>query len=483
MADNKVIWTPQPRQEVFMSRAEDEVFYGGAAGGGKSDAIVIEGLRQVHIPHYKGLLLRKTFPELTDLIDKSLNYYKQSFPRAKYNSSTHTWTFPSGARIIFGAMQHIKDKHKYQGKAYDYIAFDELTHFTLEEYIYLRSRNRPTGPGTRVYTRATGNPGGIGHGWVKSRFITAAKPGNTIWELATWRDNKGEEHNRWMSRVFIPSSLFDNKALMENDPDYVARLASLPEAERNALLYGDWNSFEGQVFTEWADNSEHYADRKCTHVISPFEVPKEWRIWRSMDWGYSRPFSVHWSAIDHDGRIYVIRELYGCNGTPNMGVKWEPSEVAQRIREVEAQDPNLKDRKIYGVADPAIFNDSGTESISVLMERCGVYFDRGDNRRIDGKMQIHHRLSFDERGVPMLYVFNTCPHLIRTLPTLVYSQTDVEDVDTTCEDHAYDEIRYLCMANPFTPKPKKPDILRPYNPLENTPAPESSRYDYYFKLR
>lgn len=156
---SNVIWKPQPRQEVFMRRPEYECLFGGAAGGGKSDALVIEALRQVGIPHYKGLILRKTYPQLAELIDKSLTYYPRAFPQAKYNASSHTWRFPSGAKVIFGSMQHTKDRINYQGQAYDYIAFDELTHFTYEEYVYLFSRNRPNGPGTRVYIRATANPG------------------------------------------------------------------------------------------------------------------------------------------------------------------------------------------------------------------------------------------------------------------------------------------------------------------------------------
>ena len=170
-----------------MARGEWEALYGGAAGGGKSDALVIEALRQVHIPHYKALILRKTFPQLAELIDKSLNYYPRAFSGAKYNATAHTWTFPSGAKIVFGAMQYAKDKTKYQGQAYDFVAFDELTHFSFEEYSYLFSRCRPNGPGTRCYIRSTANPGGIGHGWVKERFITAGKPMTPIWEDIKWR--------------------------------------------------------------------------------------------------------------------------------------------------------------------------------------------------------------------------------------------------------------------------------------------------------
>ena len=159
-----VVWRPQPRQAEFMSRPEPEALYGGAAGGGKSDALVIEALRQVHIPHYRALILRKTYPQLSDLVDKSQVYYHRAFPQAQYNATAHVWNFPSGAKIYFGSMQYTKDRTNYQGKAFDFIGFDELTHFEWEEYSYMMSRNRPTGPGTRVYMRATTNPGGIGHG-------------------------------------------------------------------------------------------------------------------------------------------------------------------------------------------------------------------------------------------------------------------------------------------------------------------------------
>lgn len=474
-----VVWRPQPKQAAFMARPEYEALYGGAAGGGKSDALVIEALRQVGIPYYKGLILRKTFPQLAELIDKSLNYYPRAYPKARYNASAHTWTFPSGAKILFGSMQYTKDRTRYQGQAYDFIAFDELTHFTWDEYSYLFSRNRPNGPGTRVYIRASANPGGVGHGWVKERFVTAGKPMTTIWEDVTWRDPSGREHRARQSRIFVPSSVFDNPALLNNDPDYVRRLASMPEAERKALLYGDWDTFSGQVFTEWRNDPDHYEDRLWTHVIHPFRVPDSWRVWRGFDWGYSRPFSVGWYAVDHERRMYRIRELYGCTGTPNTGVQWEPSRVAQEIRRIEAEDPNLMGKQIFGVGDPAIWQSDGTESIGALMERERVYFEKGDHARINGKMQVHHRLAFDEDGRPMLYVFDTCKHFIRTVPNLVYDETDVEDIDTDGEDHIYDELRYVCMKNPISPRPRPVETPRPYNPLDTDQDNQYDRYEFY----
>ena len=236
--------------------------------------------------------------------------FRAAYPGAKYNDSKHVWVFPSGAKIYFGSLQHTDDRLNYQGKRYDFIDFDELTQFTWDEYSYLFSRNRPNGAGTRCYMRAQANPGGIGHGWVKQRFITPAKPMTTIWEKHTVRMPDGAEQIRWRSRIFVPSTVFDNKILLQNDPGYLTRLAALPEKERRALLYGDWDCFAGQVFTEWRNDPEHYADRVGTHVIAPFAIPQSWRVVRGFDWGYTRPFSVGWYAFDHDGRMYRIPARY-----------------------------------------------------------------------------------------------------------------------------------------------------------------------------
>jgi len=448
-----VVWSPQPKQRDFMARDEYEVLFGGSAGGGKSEALIIEALRQVDIPHYKGLIIRKTYPELAELIDKSLIYYSQAYPKARYNASTHTWHFPSGAKIIFGSMQHTIDRIKYQGQAYDFIAFDELTHFTWDEYSYLFSRNRPNGPGTDVYIRATANPGNIGHGWVKERFITPAPPMTPIEEEVSWITPEGKKESRIQKRVFVPSSVFDNPILLQNDPAYVQRLASMPEAERNALLYGDWDSFEGQVFLEWKNLPEHYQDRKWTHVIDNLQsIPESWKIYRGFDFGYARPFAVIWIAIDHDGRMYHFREYYGSDGTPNKGVKKEPQEIAKDIHEIEHTDPRLKGRTIYGVADPAIWQKTTGESIAEMMEAQHVFFEPGDHARLAGKMQVHYRLAFDETGIPMFYVCKECKNFIRTIPNLVYDQRNVEDVDSDGEDHIYDALKYVCMEHPLNPR-------------------------------
>lgn len=479
---SKIVWTPQPRQLAFQQRPEYEALYGGAAGGGKSDALLTEALRQVHIKHYKAIIFRKTYRQLEELIDRSKELYKAAFPWARYNGSEHVWIFPSGAKIYFGNMQHAKDKTNYQGKRYDYIAFDELTHFSWEEYSYMFSRNRPSGPGTRVYIRAATNPGGIGHGWVKNRFITAAPPMTPIESTVKVADITGKIREMKRKRIFVPSTVFDNEHLLRNSPEYLANLAMLPEAERSALLYGSWDSFDGQVFAEWRNHPEHYDDQRWTHVIRPFAIPKEWKIYRGFDFGYAKPFSVGWYAADHDGRIYRIAELYGCAGTPDKGVRMNPAEIAAEIRRIESQDKNLKGRRITGIADPSIFDESRGESVALMMERAPnfIYWQGGDNTRIAGKMQYHYRLAFDADGIPMFYCFSTCIHFIRTIPALVYDRKHVEDIDTSQEDHIYDECRYVLMENPISPRKNALLPALPDDPLNLRSAkPPGAGYAFY----
>lgn len=457
----RVIWSPQPKQLQFLMRPEYEALYGGAAGGGKSDALLAEALRQVHIKHYRGVIFRKTYPELAELIDRSQEIYGPAYPRARYNDSKHFWRFPSGAKIYFAAMQHEKDRTKYQGRRFDFVGFDELTHFTWNEYSYMFSRNRPSGPGTRVYMRATTNPGGIGHGWVMDRFITVAPPLTPLTGKYTIIDPDGDPITLTRKRVFVPATVFDNQRLLAHDPYYLANLSMLPEAERDALLYGSWDSFAGQVFREWRNDSAHYEDHLWTHVVKPFPIPRHWMIYRGFDFGYAKPFSVGWYAVDPDGTVYRIGEYYGCTGTPNTGVCMHPPEIAANIKRIEAEDPQLKGRNIIGIADPSIWDASRGEPIVSQMASAGVYFSKGDNTRIPGKMQIHYRLAFDGNGWPMLQVFDTCKHFIRTLPTLVYDQTHVEDVDSDQEDHIYDECRYVLMAHPISPRKHIPPPAAP----------------------
>lgn len=470
---NNAIWTPQARQIEFQSRPEYECLYGGAAGGGKSDALLAEATRQVDISHYRAIIFRKTYPELSELIDRSFDIYKAAFPKARYNDSKHFWRFPSGAKIYFGSMQYKKDRKKYQGKRYDFIAFDELTHFEWEEYSYMFSRNRPSkspksNKKTRVYMRATTNPGGIGHGWVKERFITVAPPMTTVVEEVDVRMPDGSINRMERDRIFVPATVFDNQKLLENDPNYLASLAMMPDADREALLYGSWDSFDGQVFREWKNNPDHYADQIWSHVIDPFQIPAHWKVLRCFDWGYTRPYACYWMAVSPEKHKYIIRELYGSDGQPNKGTQEHHIEVARKIREIEDNDPNLKGRKIYGVADPAIFEESHGNSIASDMARAPYYvvFNKGDHNRLPGKMQVHYHLAFDKEGYPLMQIFSTCKHLIRTLPNLTYDESNVEDINSDLEDHGYDAIRYGLMENPITPrKHHKPEEVITDDPL------------------
>lgn len=478
-----VIWRPQPKQLRFMERPEYEVLYGGAAGGGKSDALLIEALRQVHIPHYRALILRKTFPQLGELIDRSQVLYPRIYPKAVYNESKHQWRFPSGAKIMFGSMQRTGDRIKYQGRRYDFIGFDELTHFTWEEYSYMFSRNRPSrAPGatekTRCYIRATTNPGGVGHGWVKARFIDPAPPMTPIREYATVHTPEGEVRQVRRTRIFVPATVYDNKALLDDDPDYIGRLAMLPPKERDALLYGDWDSFEGQYFTEFRMTPDEekcreagitvgdaQRQRRFVHVIEPFDIPKGWTLHRSYDFGYAKPFSCAWWAVDYEGTAYRILELYGCTEVPNEGVKWSPERQFLKIREIEQTHPWLRGRHIDGVADPAIWDASRGESIAETAAKFGVYFQPGDHKRIPGWMQCHYRLQFDENGYPRMYVFNTCRAFIRTIPQMMYDTTYMEDLNTKLEDHVADEWRYFCMSRPVAPLVMPEEKIVTFDPL------------------
>lgn len=297
--------------------------------------------------------------------------------------------------------------------------------------------------------------------WVKDRFITPAPPRTPIREKYRIKMPDGKEIVRVRKRIYIPATVFDNQKLLENDPNYLASLAAMPEAEREAYLYGDWNTFTGQVFTEWRDDSAHYEDGKWTHVINPFPIPKHWKIYRGFDFGYAKPFSVGWYAVDESGKIYRIKEYYGCTGTPNQGLCIDPIEQARNIRELEENDPQLKGKKIVGIADPSIFDESRGESIAMMMARSPnfIYWNPGDNTRIPGKMQYHYRLAFDKEGDCMFQVFNTCKNFIRTIPNLTYSESKPEDIDTDMEDHIYDECRYVLMEHPITPR--KNELVKP----------------------
>ena len=254
--------------------------------------------------------------------------------------------------------------------------------------------------------------------------------------------------------------------------------------EQNPTRYkvaglGEWGIDGEAFFEEWRDDEAHYKDHRWTHVIEPFEIPPDWKIYRGFDFGYARPFSVGWYACDHDGRLYRILELYGCTETPNTGLKWTPDKIFAEVKRIENEHRWLQGKHIYGVADPSIWDASRGVSVAETGERQGVYFDPGDNKRIAGWMQMHYRFQFDANGIPMLYVFRNCKAFIRTIPALLYDDVKPEDIDTDLEDHIADECRYVCMARPINPPAEPAAKPKAWDPLST----DEIYYDPYGAYR
>ncbi len=437
---------PSEKQRQFLLARENVVAFGGARGGGKSWAVRIKAvLLCLKYEGIKVMIVRKTYPELQENhILPLIALLRCGLPGqvAQYADSKKHILFPNGSRILFRYCDTDADTQRFQGTEVDVLFVDEATQQTEEAMRELSACVRGTGDfPRRIYY--TCNPGGPGHGWVKRLFIDRQ-----------YRPGENPQDYR-----FIQSLVTDNKALMEKDPGYLGRLQALPPKLRRAWLEGDWNIFEGQFFEEFRDDPSHYGDGVGTHVIEPFEIPQTWKIYRSFDWGYAKPFSCGWWAVDGDGRLYRILELYGATG-PDKGVKWDPDRVFQRIHEIESEHRWLKDKTITGIADPAIFEAQTGESIAQRGAKHQVYFAPGDHKRLPGWMQVHYRLAFDDAGKPGIYFFSTCTDTIRTLPLLVFDKYKPEDLDTQGEDHAADEIRYLCMARPMAPAPIR-DRLQP----------------------
>lgn len=423
----------QPKQTLFLKDKHRHIAYGGARGGGKSWAVRTKSkLLAFRYPGIKILIVRKTYKELQNNHIEQLTAELAGF--AKYNRSDKMFRFPNGSTISFGYCANEGDLGQYQGAEYDVVFIDEAGQ--LQESwirkINLCVRGTNGFPKRTYYTL---NPGGPGHAYFKRVFVDR-------------NFNPDEDPNDYF---FIQAKVEDNKALMDTQPDYLRELENLPPTLRAAWKDGRWDVYEGQFFEDFRDVPEHYKDRRWTHVIEPFEIPDGWTICRSYDFGYGKPFSCAWWAVDYDGTIYRIMELYGCTRTPNEGVKWTPDKQFEEIHKTEMQHPWLKGKSIIGVADPAIWDASRGESVADTAARYGVFFTPGDNERIAGWMQCHYRLQFDEDGYPRMYVFNTCRAFIRTIPTLIYDEHRAEDLDTKMEDHVADEWRYFCMSRPIKP--------------------------------
>ena len=444
---------PSEKQKLFLRARNKHVGFGGARGGGKSWGIRTKGkLLGLKYPGIKELIVRRTYPEL---LNNHINPLREELHGiARYNKSEKVFTFFNGSTIRFGYCACDADLMQYQGAEYDVIFLDEATNLQ-EEWVKkitacLRGVNDFP---KRIYY--TFNPGGPSHGYFKRLFI----------------DRKYEDGENPEDYTFIQSLVTDNKALMASQPDYIKQLEALPPKLREAWLYGRWDIYEGQFFEDFRVEPDGALCEKAgitveeaknrgrfTHVIAPLDMNagsrRGWQIYRSYDFGYAKPFSCAWWAIDYDGVMYRILELYGCTGVPNEGMKWTPDQQFAEIARVEREHPWLKGKKILGVADPAIWDASRGESVADTAARYGIYFTPGDHERIAGWMQCHYRLQFDENGYPRMYVFDGCKGFLRTIPLMMYDAHRLEDLDTSLEDHIADEWRYMCMARPV--KPMKP---------------------------
>ena len=442
----EVIFEPnEGPQTDFLAAPETDVLYGGAAGGGKSYAMLVDPLRFAHRAAHRALILRRSMPELRELIDKSRELYPKAFPGCRFREVEKIWTFPSGAKLEFGFLERDADVYRYQGQAYSWIGFDEITHLATEfSWNYLSSRLRTTDPEIQPYMRCTANPGGAGAHWVKKRYVHPSEP------------NESFTGNDGLTRKFIPARLDDNPYLSK-DGRYEQMLKALPDVQRKQLLEGDWDITEGAAFTEFDTE---------IHVIPPFEIPIGWERVKGIDYGYASESSCIWGCVDPtDGTLIIYRELY------RKGLTGE--DLAVMITNMELEDPF----SVQGVLDTAAWNRTGTTGPTVgeTLQRAGHKLRRADKNRIQGKIQIHEYLRVQPSGRPKIQIFTSWPNLIRELQSIPLDKSNPEDVDTHAPDHAYDALRYLIMS-----RPKVNDIFNQFRHMrmEQAYTPVDSEFGY-----
>ena len=444
---DEVIFAPnEGPQTEFLAASEREVLFGGSAGGGKSFALLADPMRYFGHPAFNGLILRRTNDELRELVWKSQELYPKAYKGAKWAEKKSQWTFPSGARLWMTYLERDEDVLRYQGQAFSYIAFDELTQYpTPFAWNYMRSRLRTTDPDMPIYMRATTNPGSAGHAWVKKMFIDPS-PANRKFVATDVETGKKlvypEGHEKagepLFYRKFIPATLKDNPYLMEGG-QYEANLLSLPEMQRRQLLEGDWNIAEGAAFPEF---------RASVHTCEPFDIPKDWRRFRSCDYGYSSYSAVHWYAIDPSYEtLYVYRELYLSKHTgKDLGRAVLDAEIGESIQ--------------YGMLDSSCWHNRGQIGPSIAEEMISMGCrwrpsDRTAGARVAGKNQLHQRLKVDEEtDLAGLIFFNNCRQIIADLPVIPSDPKGTDDIDPRyASDHAYDSLRYGLMSRPRAVSP------------------------------
>lgn len=429
-----------PQTEAIRKHWVDELFFGGAVGGGKSDFLL--GDFGQDVPNYgsawRGILFRRTYGELEELISRSQEIYPGWFPGVEWKASANTWLWPNGAHLKMRYLESTTDWMRYWGHQYTWIGWDELPSWPdMVAYNKMKARLRSAHAIPNKRIRATGNPGGPGHQAVKAYFGIDKHPNGGV--IFT-------DEATGTTRLFVKSMLTDNALLLANDPAYAQRLRGLgSEALVKAWMDGDWSVIAGAYFDGWSSKR---------HVIKPFTVPAHWLRFGSFDWGSAKPFSYQeWAISDGSllpvglhlptGAMVCIREWYGAS-EPNVGLKMTAEEIADGIKARE--EGNIS----YRVADPALFKVDGGPSQAERMAKRGVLFRHADNSRISGWDQLRQRLAGDD--APMIYWFDTCVDSIRTIPALQHDEDKPEDVDSDGEDHAGDSARYACMSRPYTRK-------------------------------
>lgn len=456
LAPQEIIWDAQPKQSAFIACPCDDVGFGGARGGGKSDAVVGDWAshEDIYHEHAIGLAFRRERTQLIELIERAKQIL---IPIGhKWHEQDKYFRGPNGGRMRFSYLENDNDADAYQGHSYTRLYGEEIGTFPSESPISKLQATLRSGHGVPCQMKTTCNPGGPGHQWVKARYHLDTNPrGMQVYRFEY--TNPFTKKKIEKTRVFIPSKVVDNKYLGD---DYVANLFQVgSENLVKAWLEGDWSVIEGAFFPEWSTEK---------HVIRPFEIPANWTRFRSGDWGSAKPFSIGWWAVAGDdyplphgriiprGAMVRYREWYGAS-SPNVGIKYTAEQVADGIREREAKEPRGIDGESpisYGVLDPAAFASDGGPSIAERMFSRKVSFRRADNARVSargamgGWDQVRSRLVGDGER-PMIYFFSTCTDSIRTLPALQHDTVKAEDVDTESEDHAPDEIRYACMSRPY----------------------------------
>lgn len=466
--DRPVTWAPQAGSQVaFLTCPVFECLYEGTRGPGKTDALIMDFVQHVGKgfgAEWRGILFRKTYPELGDVVAKCNKWIPLLCPGARFNKSDYTWTFPDGEELLLRHAKTVDDYWKYHGHAYPWIAWEELTNWADDAlFRKMMSCCRSTNPRIPRKVRATCNPYGVGHNWVKRRYGLPHMRGIVQTGCV---DGEG---NPEPPRVVIHGSIVENRILLDADPEYISRLraSARNNAELQAWLYGSWDIVAGGMFDDVWDGK--------VHVVEPFPIPRSWRVDRAMDWGSAKPFSIGWWAesdgtdvVLPDGRrrrtvrgdLFRIHEWYGCGREPNTGLHLDSPTVAEGIKQRERaliENGDVPLRVVPGVADSSIDSSDDGPTILSNMRGKGVDWelaDKSPGSRKQGWQEMRKRLraslNVDAEGKPRpgpreepgLFFFRTCRHAIELIPSMPRDDKDLDDVDTDAEDHIADEVRY-----------------------------------------